>query len=217
MSRELPSPLSRASTSSAPQQSARAGASAGVLAVLAALFAGGLAACSDTVVVPAETRLVAAMSAELDPDSVEVGDSVTAALAGNLEAGDRVLMAKGTRFHGTVTAVQEAEGRWPTVLNLHFVEVEVDGARDSLSTRLVAVDAATRGSDGGGGDETGEGLVGTVASGRNAAAMVRPDVQKEPGSSVVLGTAAARGYLPEGARIELELTAPLEVPPPGDG
>lgn len=185
------------------------------LASAVALVAALAAACSDTVSIPAETRLVADLTAELDPDSVSAGDSVSAELAGNLEAGDRVLLEKGTRIHGAVTAVQASGGRWPAVVSLAFTSLEVAGERRALSSRVASVEARIRGD----GDEdeavTGDGLIGTVAEGRSGAALVRPHVQKEPGTPVVLGTADESGFLPAGARIELAVTDLLEVPSPG--
>lgn len=174
-------------------------------------FAGLLAAaCSDPAVLPPETRLVANLTAELDPGEASAGDSLTAELAGDLRAGERVLLEKGTRIHGVVTAVQESEGRWPTVVNLEFTSLETAGERHRLVSRVESVEARVRGEEAGG----GEGLIGDVAEGRAGAALVRPEIQKEPGTSVVLGTEAEDGYLPAGARIELLVVERLEVPPP---
>lgn len=181
------------------------------VAVLAVALAAG---CSDTATIPPETRLVANLTAELDPDSVSVGDSVSAELAGNLEAGDRVLLEKGTPIHGTVTALQESEGRWPAVVNLDFTSLEVAGERHVLSSRVASAEARVRGGEDGSEAATGDGLIGSVAEGRSGAALVRPQVQKEPGTSVVVGTEADSGFLPAGARIELVVTELLEVPSP---
>lgn len=183
------------------------------LATAAALVALLASACSDPAVLPPETRLVANLTAELDPDSASVGDSLTAELAADLMAGDRVLLEEGTPIHGTVTALQPSEGRWPAVVNLHFTALEVAGERHPLSSRVASVEARVRG----GGDDAavGDGLIGDVAEGRSGAALVRPQIQKEPGTSVVVGTEAENGYLPEGARIELVVTARTEVPAPG--
>lgn len=181
------------------------------LSVLA--LAGLLAtACSDPAVIPPETRLTASLTEELDPAAVSPGDSVTARLAGNLRAGDRVLLEKGTPIHGTVTAVQQSEGRWPTVLNLDFTSVEVAGEQHVLVARVEGVEARVRGEETAGGD----GLIGDVARGRAGAALVRPEIQQEPGTSVVLGTEAEDGYLPRGARIQLLVLEQLELPAPDD-
>lgn len=179
-------------------------------AALAAVLA---SACSDPAVLPPETRLVASLTTELDPDSASVGDSLTAELAGDLEAGDRVLLREGTPIHGTVTALQASEGRWPAVVKLDFTALEVAGERHGLSSRVAGVEARIRGGEDDGG--VGDGLIGDVAEGRSGAALVRPQVQKKPGTSVVVGTEAERGYLPAGARIELVVTERLEVPAPG--
>lgn len=182
-------------------------------AILAALVALLAAACADPAVLPPETRLVANLTAELDPDSASVGDSLTAELAADLVAGDRVLLEEGTPIHGTVTAFQPSEGRWPAVVNLHFTALEVAGGRHPVSSRVGSVEARVRG--GGGDGAVGDGLIGDVAEGRSGAALVRPRIQKEPGTSVVVGTEAESGYLPEGARIEIVLTERAEVPRPG--
>lgn len=186
-------------------RSVAAPAAAAALAVVLA------SACSDPAVLPPDTRLVASLTAELDPGSASPGDSVTAELAGDLQAGDRVLLEEGTPIHGVVTAVQASEGRWPAVVKLDFTALEVAGERHALSSRVESAEARVRG---GGESGTGDGLVGTVAEGRSGTALVRPRVQKEPGTSVVVGTEAARGYLPAGARIALVVTERLEVPRP---
>lgn len=175
--------------------------------VLAGLLASG---CSDPAVIPPDTRLTASLTGELDPAAASPGDTVTARLAGNLQAGDRVLLEKGTPIHGTVTAVQESEGRWPTVVNLAFTGLEVAGERHDLVSRVESVEARVRGEETAG----AEGLIGDVARGRAGASLVQPEIQQEAGTSVVLGTEAEDGYLPEGARIELLVLERLEVPPP---
>lgn len=182
-------------------------------AIAAALAAVLATACSDPAVLPPDTRLVASLTTELDPESASVGDSLTAELAGDLEAGDRTLLEEGTPIHGTVTALQASEGRWPAVVKLDFTALEVAGERHALSSRVEGVEARIRG----GGDDggVGDGLIGDVAEGRSGAALVRPQIQKEPGTSVVVGTEAERGYLPAGARIEIVVTERLEVPAPG--
>lgn len=187
--------------------------SARLPAIAAALAAVLATACSDPAVLPPDTRLVASLTTELDPDSVSVGDSLTAELAGDLEAGDRTLLEEGTPIHGTVTALQASEGRWPAVVKLDFTALEVAGERHALSSRVEGVEARIRG----GGDDggVGDGLIGDVAEGRSGAALVRPQIQKEPGTSVVVGTEAEHGYLPAGARIEIVVTERLEVPAPG--
>lgn len=187
-----------------------------IAATLVLVLAAGLAACSDTVTIPPQTRLVASMSAELDPESAAVGDSVTVELAGDLRGENGVLLEKGTLIHGTVTAVQEQQGQWPLVVTLDFTHVEVSGTRHALASRVTSVDAETRSSDDSEAAATG-GLVGSVVAGRQGAAMVRPDIRKKAGTPVALGTAATTGYLPAGARVELEVTETLELPGPADG
>lgn len=186
----------------------RSAAASSLAVVLVASLA---AACSETVPIPPETRLVASLAAELDPESASAGDSLTATLAGDLRAGDEVLLREGTAIHGVVTAVQESGGRWPAVVKIDFTSLEHAGETHELSARVESVEAETRGDDAAGGD----GLIGSVVEGRSGAAMVQPEVQREPGTSVALGTEAERGYLPEGARVEIVVLRRLEVPPAG--
>lgn len=182
-------------------------------AALAALL---LAACSDAVTLPQGTRLVASLDGAVHPDSVSVGDTVRARLAGNLEGGEGVLMVEGTPLVGTVTAVQRAQGQWPLVLKLDFAAAEVGGAVRPLPMRIAGVEAevdeAAEGSD-----AMGMGLMGSVVEGRAGAAMVRPDVAREAGTAVALGSGERTGHLPGGGRLELEVTARTELPLPGGG
>lgn len=182
---------------------------------LALLLAAGLLACSGTVTIPQGTRLVATTTARLHPDSVSVGDSLTLELAGDLEGQDGVLLEKGTPIHGAVTAVQPVQGQWPAVVQVDFGALEAGGTRHPLSSRVVSVTAEARSREDGSPVDVRGGLVGTTVRGRSAAAMVQSQVRAEPGTSVVLGTGRVEGFVPAGARVELEVTAPLEVPPPG--
>lgn len=182
-----------------------------------ALALGAVAACSGDVTVPPETVLVAEMDGRLDPDSVSAGDSVHARLAGNLQGRDGgVLLEEGTPIHGTVTAVQRAEGRWPAILRLAFTQVEVAGERHPLSARVRSVEAESRPGSGDDDATVGRGLLGEPLSGRAAGPLLRSSMSGTSGTLVAMGTTARLAYLPDGGRLELVVTSPLEVPPPGD-
>lgn len=182
-------------------------------AMAAALATLTPAACSDTVTLPPGTRLVASVEGALRPGSVSVGDTVRARLAGDLQGAEEVLLGRGTLLLGTVTAVQEARGQWPSVLKLNFDAVEIGGSARPLPMRVVSVEAEAVGDDSDDDGAMGQGLMGSVVEGRAGAALVRPDVAGEEGTAVAFGSGERTGHVPDGGQLELEITARTELPP----
>lgn len=173
---------------------------------------------SDAVTVPTGTRLTVELSTRVDPGSTPPGTEISARLAGNLAAEDRVLIPAGAVLRGRITAVQQADERLPAAVKLDFRLLETGNATDSLAARIVSAEARTPddsdGTEGANGTETTRGLAGTVVEGREHAPLVGPELSEGRGTAVLLGTDARPAHLPEGARVELELTEPLEVEPP---
>lgn len=186
-------------------------------ALAAALAALALAACSDAVTLPRGTRLVASLDGAVRPDSVSVGDTVRARLAGDLEGAEGVLVTEGTLLLATVTAVQQPRGQWPSVIRLDFGQAEIGGTRHALPARIVSVEARPADDDGDAAPDAGMSLMGSVLGGRADAALMQEEVARAGGSAVALGGEAPSGYLPDGGRLELEVTARTELPPPGGG
>jgi hypothetical protein len=60
-------------------------------------------------------------------------------------------------------------------------------------------------------------LIGSVVGGRAGAALIRPDIAEADGTGLALATEAKRTPFLPGSRMELRLTAPLEVPGPEGG
>lgn len=179
------------------------------LALLAPLL---LAGCADTVTVPAETRLVAELGARLDPASDSVGAPLEARLTGDLAAGDRVLLAEGTALLGRVTAVQARTERLPWAVAIAFDSVRVAGRTHAAPLEVTSVEARPRAGDDA---EADGGLLGEVVGGRSGAPLLERRTLEAAGQAVVLGTRDEPAVLPAGARIELRVTAPTELPAPG--
>lgn len=178
------------------------------------LSAASLACGADTVQVPAGTALTVELETALAADTAAVRDEVSARLAGNLTAGDRVLIPAGAVLRGRVTAVQAADDRRPAAVKLDFRVLETGGRVDSVSVRITGAEAVTEEpEDGAAPGVAGTGIAGTVVEGRQHAPMVVRELARAPGTGILLGTPAQPAHLPAGARLELELTEPLEVVP----
>lgn len=188
-----------------------------LLSLLLAPIAALTSACGpDTVTLPPGTALVAELDRAVAADTGAVGDPVSARLAGDLAAEGRVLLPAGTVLRGRITAVQAADDRRPAAVKLDFRALETDRGVDSVSVRITAAETERVGpEEGASGAVTGKGLAGTVVTGRKHAPMVTRDLARADGTGILLGTPARPARLPRGARLELELTAPLEVVPPG--
>jgi len=172
-----------------------------------------LAACSDRVSVPSGTTLLVETETRIDPDSVAQGDDVVARLAGDLQGSDGVLIREGAIFEGRITAVQEARGQWPFVVKVAFDSIRVRGVASPISAEIGSVSPRTPE------DVTisETDLIGSVVAGRAGAALLRPDIAEAEGTGVALATEAQSTPFLRGSRMELRLTAPLEVPASGDG
>lgn len=182
-----------------------------LLAPIAALT---LACGPDTVTLPAGTALVAELDRAVAADAGTVGDTVTARLAGDLVAGGRVLLPAGVVLRGRITAVQAADDRRPAAVKLDFRALETDQGVDSVTVRVTAAETERLApGEGASGAVTGKGLAGTVVTGRKHAPMVTRQLARADGTGILLGTPAQPARLPRGGRLELELTAPLEVVP----
>lgn len=182
-----------------------------VAAVPALLLACGF----GTVELPTGTVLVVELEERVDPAEVEAGSGITARLAGDLTAEDRVLIPAGALLHGEVTAVQPADERLPAAVKIVFRTLETGNDSVSVEARVTSAEARTA-EDADEAADPGEtmGLAGTVVEGREHAPMVGPELSGAAGTGILLGTDARPAHLPAGGRIELELTAPLEIVPP---
>lgn len=186
--------------------------------LLAALLTAVLVACGpDTVELPAGTTLAVELQERVDPAEVEAGSEISARLAGDLTADGRVLLPAGTVVRGRVTAVQQATRRLPAAVALEFPTLETNGAAHSVATRITSAEASTSADADSAAAPASKGLPGTIAEGRQHAPMMGPELSKAGGTAVLLGTEARPAHLPEGGRLELELTGPVEVVPPQAG
>lgn len=170
-----------------------------------------LAACSDSVSVPAGTRLLVEMETRIHPDSVAEGDAVITRLAGDLEGRDGVLIREGATIEGRITAIQEARGQWPHVVKIAFDSIRIRGMARPISADIASATPRTPE----GVTVTDTDLIGSVVSGRAGAALIRGDIADAPGTGVALATGAKSAPFLPGSRMELELTAELQVPRPG--
>ena len=178
-----------------------------------------LAGCGEQVTIPAETRLVAELGSRLDATADSAGAAVEARLTGDLAAGDRVLLPRGTVLTGRVTAVQARTERRPWAVAIAFDSVRIGGRGHAVPLEVISVEArppaGDDGAPGAGGAPAGGGLVGEVVGGRSGAPLLQRRTLEAPGQAVVLGTRDEPAVLPAGARIELRVTAPIELPAPG--
>lgn len=186
---------------------------------LVALIAAFSVACGpDTVTLPAGTALVAELDRAVSADTGAVGDTVSARLAGDLTGEGRILLPAGTVLRGRITAVQAADDRRPAAVKLDFHALGTEGGTDSLAVRVTSAETeplAPADGEGEGSGVTGSNLAGTVVTGRKHAPMVTRELARAGGTGILLGTPVRPAHLPRGARLELELSAPLEVVPPG--
>lgn len=189
-------------------------------ALLIAAVPALLLACGfGTVELPPGTVLVVELTEGVDPAEVEVGSRISARLAGDLTAEDRILIPAGAVLRGQVTAVQPADERLPAAVKIDFRTLETGSDSVSVEARVTSAEARTaEGAGDGAGPDGTMGLAGTVVEGREHAPMVGPELSGAAGTGILLGTDARPAHLPAGSRIEMELTAPLEiVPPDGEG
>lgn len=204
---------------------------ASTAAVLVATLAVWGAACSsaDTsetdeppLVLASGTTITATLDQEMSTAGNDVGDEFTATVSRDVTGAEGVIVPRGSRLRGEVTAVQQAGGDRPAAIKLDFREIEVRGQVRDFEARLASASPETRKEmDGeakkiGGGAAAGA-LLGGIIGGGAKEAVLGAAAGAAAGTAVTLGTRDSHAYLPEGSTITVRVDAPVEVPRPAGG
>jgi hypothetical protein len=167
--------------------------------------------------VPAGTRVHARLDQTLSTQSAEPGDRFTMTLETPVHnANHQVLVPRGTRLEGTVTAVRAAtDAAAPAVLRLELNSIVMAGHTMPLGAEIVEATPERTGVDVGdaaAGAAAGAVLgavVGTIIRGNTQGALQGAAIGAGAGTIIALGTARADARLESGSMLTLRLTQPL--------
>lgn len=168
--------------------------------------------------VPAATELRVTLDQELSTKSSKVGDVFTATIAVPVLSGDHIAVPIGSRVHGVVTAVQDAQGGNPAVLKVDFTEIDVGGkafplragvaeANPEKKSSISAGDAVVKV---GGGAAAGA-ILGRIIGKDTKGTLIGAAVGAAAGTAIMLGTQDSYGVLVKDSEMGLRLEEPLQV------
>ncbi len=168
--------------------------------------------------VPVATELRVTLDQELSTKSSKMGDVFTATVAVPVLSGDKVAVPIGSRVHGVVTAVQDAQGGNPAVLKVDFTQIDVQGTAFPLRASVAEANPEKKSSISagdavvkvGGGAAAGA-ILGRIIGKDTKGTLIGAAVGAAAGTAIMLGTQDSYGVLAKDSEMGLRLEEPLQV------
>lgn len=174
---------------------------------------------ADALVVPAGTELRLTLDDELATRSSQVGDPFEATVSDDVWIGGATAIPAGARLHGSVTAVQKAEGDQPGILKLEVETISLMGEQWPIDAVVSDVTPETRSESSTAenvakvGVTTAVGaILGRAVGGSTESTVVGAAVGAAAGTAIVLSTNGEYSVLPEGSEMRVRLASPLTIP-----
>lgn len=174
---------------------------------------------ADALIVPAGTELRLTLDDELATRTSEVGDPFEATVSEDVWLAGEAAIPAGATLHGSVTAVQRAEGDQPGILKLDVESISLRGESWPIDAVVSDVNPETRSESSTAenvakvGVTTAVGaILGRAVGGSTESTVVGAAVGAAAGTAIVLSTNGEYSVLPEGSEIRVRLASPLTIP-----
>lgn len=173
-----------------------------------------------TSIVPEGTVMNLTLDRELSVEKNRRGDPFTTTLTDPVIVDGRVLVPRGAKVHGHVTAVQDAgdSEEEVDVLKLHFTRVTFEGETFPVEIDLIEANPRLKSNRGTGetiaGIAAGTALgavLGRIITGDDEGTLIGAAVGAAAGTAIVLGTADEKAVLPEGSGMKVRTRTPIRV------
>ncbi|MDT8437215.1 MAG: hypothetical protein RRA92_10730 [Gemmatimonadota bacterium] len=175
----------------------------------------------DDIVIPAGTQFEVRTTQRLSSDDSRVGERFTGILESDIVAEGRVVVRRGARLTGEVTAAgkRRIDGEERNVIAVQPVEMEVNGMRlpvDARVTRAVTEEESNRSTLGdvaivGGGVAAGALLGGLIGNGTSAT-LIGAALGGVAGTVVMATTKNHEAVMPENSVMTVRLERSLRIP-----